>query len=152
MTVTKYDDASWHYGGTYPDDLPDDAAATHIGMFLAWCLFSGFASDDAAQELSGELQELRDRLTTPGKFLIEAMDEKFISADLNEEGNAFTVAYYEGKDNDSRYVGDFLAAFGTSVADIYRVPDTWEVFERLAPMISQRYANWIAAGRPQFIV
>jgi len=37
----KYDDASWHYGGDFPDDLPDEAGATHTGMFLAWALLSG---------------------------------------------------------------------------------------------------------------
>ncbi|RML48695.1 DUF7832 domain-containing protein [Pseudomonas avellanae] len=31
----KYDDASWHYNGNFPSDLPDTAGATHIGMFLA---------------------------------------------------------------------------------------------------------------------
>lgn len=25
----KYDDASWHYGGEFPDDLPPTAGATH---------------------------------------------------------------------------------------------------------------------------
>ena len=31
----KYDDASWHYGGDFPKDLPIEAGATHTGMFLA---------------------------------------------------------------------------------------------------------------------
>ncbi|WP_265102660.1 hypothetical protein [Acinetobacter sp. 'aerobic (ED)'] len=34
----KYDDASWHYGGDFPADLPQEAGATHIGMFLTWML------------------------------------------------------------------------------------------------------------------
>ena len=49
----KYDEASWHYGGDFPADLPASAGATHIGLFLAWMLIKGFASeelaDDAAQ-------------------------------------------------------------------------------------------------------
>jgi hypothetical protein len=32
----KYDDASWHYGGDFPADLPREAGSTHIAMFLAW--------------------------------------------------------------------------------------------------------------------
>ncbi|MGN6118448.1 MAG: DUF7832 domain-containing protein, partial [Rhodanobacter sp.] len=39
----KYDDASWHYGGDFPKDLPDEAGATHTGMFVAWALLSGLA-------------------------------------------------------------------------------------------------------------
>ena len=36
--MAKYDDASWHYEGDYPEDLPTANAATHIGMFLAGVL------------------------------------------------------------------------------------------------------------------
>ncbi|WP_262497415.1 DUF7832 domain-containing protein [Pedobacter caeni] len=30
--MAKYDDASWHYGGDFPKDLPQINGATHIGM------------------------------------------------------------------------------------------------------------------------
>ena len=36
----KYDDAGWHVGGDFPDDLPPEAGATHIGMFAAWCMLT----------------------------------------------------------------------------------------------------------------
>jgi len=39
----KYDDASWHYDGEFPADLPPEAGATHIGMYLAWCLLNELA-------------------------------------------------------------------------------------------------------------
>jgi hypothetical protein len=29
----KYDDASWHAGEDFPKDVPEDAGATHTGMF-----------------------------------------------------------------------------------------------------------------------
>jgi len=149
--MVKYDDASWHYGGTYPADLSDEAAATHIGMFVAWCVLNGYVDDEVAEDLAGELDGLTARTTTPGEFLIESMDEKFVSDDLTGEGDAFTNAYYQGKDNDSRYVDDYLAVFDTTVADIYRVPDTWETFDRIAPRITERYGDWVAAERPEFI-
>ncbi|WP_441328174.1 DUF7832 domain-containing protein [Mesorhizobium album] len=34
----KYDDASWHSGGNFPRELPPEAGATHIAMFVAWPL------------------------------------------------------------------------------------------------------------------
>lgn len=148
----KYDDASWHYGGDFPAGLPPAAGATHIGMFLAWCLLNGYVSDETADEWGDELQDLRERRVTPGSFLIGAMDEKFISDDLNDEGNAFAVAYYEGKDNDSKYVDDYVATFDTSAAEIYGVTDTWEAFDKIAERISARHTAWIEAGRPQFII
>ena len=33
-----YDKAKYHYGGNYPDDLPDEQAFVHTGMFLGWIL------------------------------------------------------------------------------------------------------------------
>ena len=54
----KYDDASWHYGGDFPADLPQAAGATHIGMFLAWLIRNDYAS----QEL---IEEAEDRLGVP---------------------------------------------------------------------------------------
>ena len=41
----KYDDASWHYGGDFPKDLPIEAGGTHIGMFFAWAVSSGLGGD-----------------------------------------------------------------------------------------------------------
>lgn len=149
--MTKYDDASWHSEGTYPADLPADAAATHIGMFVAWCLLHGYAGEDLVEDASEQLQALEDRSITPGRFIIGAMDATFTSDDLNDEGNAFTVAYYAGEDDDSRYVDDYVALFDSDTAEIYRVPDTWDTFDRLAPRIQERHSAWMAAGRPRFI-
>jgi hypothetical protein len=37
----KYDDASWHYGGDFPTDLPRKAGSTHIALFLACAVLNG---------------------------------------------------------------------------------------------------------------
>ena len=66
MKIVKYDDASWHYGGTYSSDLPPEAAATHIGMFLAWCLLQGMGSDELRDDYGPELKKLATRKLTPG--------------------------------------------------------------------------------------
>ncbi|MBX3209681.1 MAG: hypothetical protein KF764_31900 [Labilithrix sp.] len=146
----KYDDASWHYGGTYPDDLPPEAAATHIGMFVAWCLAKGMGSDEHVEDLGALLKKLVKRSVTPGDFLMKS-GEKFCSDDLNDEGNAFTLAYYQGKNHDSRYVDDFLAAFKVDEKTIYGVPDSWKNFDVLCPKMDRRYAAWVKAGRPKYL-
>jgi len=50
----KYDDASWHYDGDYPEDLPIENTSTHIGMFLKWCIcknfYSEFLMEDSEEE------------------------------------------------------------------------------------------------------
>ncbi|MDP3798207.1 MAG: hypothetical protein Q8R06_13840 [Polaromonas sp.] len=43
----KYDDASWYFDGKgFPKDLPQKAAATHIGMFVAWMALDQSTSSD----------------------------------------------------------------------------------------------------------
>lgn len=146
-SMTKYDDADWHYGGTFPEDLPNAAGGTHIGMFVAWCLLSGFAGEDVADEL----EPLESQETTPGAFLMEVLDEKFVSDDLTADGNAFAVAYYAGENDDSRYIDDYLDAFDTTAAEIYRVEDSWETYDVIAERIDARFRAWVDAGRPRFL-
>ncbi len=41
--LSKFDDASWHSGGDdFPEDLPEDNGATHIGFILTWLFEKGF--------------------------------------------------------------------------------------------------------------
>ena len=53
----KYDDASWHFGGDYPEDLPDENGATHIGMFLAWCIAHNFFSEELEEDFEEEEED-----------------------------------------------------------------------------------------------
>lgn len=145
--MTQYDDADWHYGGDFPDDLPHSAGGTHIGMFVTWCLLTGFAAD----RIEDELEPLEARETTPGAFLMEVLDERFVSDDLTADGNAFAVAYYAGRNDDSRYFDDYCDEFDTTAEDIYRVEDTWETYDRIADRIGDRFHAWMDSGRPQFV-
>ncbi|HEX7431167.1 MAG TPA: hypothetical protein VF293_03145, partial [Candidatus Limnocylindrales bacterium] len=36
-------------------------------------------------------------------------------------------------------------------ADRYDVPDEWETYDRIAPLIDRRYTAWVAAGRPELM-
>ena len=137
----KYDDASWHYGGDFPNDLPDEAGATHTGMFLVWCLLNGFAGEDLSEEPE-ELEHLRDRKVTPGRFFLESCDGKFVDEDLNEEGQAFTEAYFDFESGD--YIPDYEGLLAKGLPSTYRVQDTWANYDLLAPLIEDRLKNWRA--------
>ena len=141
----KYDDASWHYGGNFPKDLPDEAGATHIGMFLAWALLSGLAGEAHTRDAPDDIARLRSRTVTPGVFLLDSSDEKLVDASLNDEGNAFAQAYY-GPD-EGQYFEDYAATLGDDVPDIYHVTDTWEKFDRLKPVLDRRFMEWKATQR-----
>lgn len=142
----KYDDASWHYGGTFPDDLPSEAGATHIGFFVAWCLLSGRAGDIHINDFPEGLAALRNREITPGAFVIQHCDEKFTDDDLDPTGNAFAVAYYERETGG--YLADYEAIFmGRRLfrrghSSLYHVSDTWKNFDRLKAVLDSRFSAW----------
>jgi hypothetical protein len=151
--MAKYDDASWHYGGEYPQDLPDENASTHIGMFLAWCINNDLISEELKEDSEELVNDVKSRKVTGGEFLREACDEKFTDYDLNEIGNEFASDYYEDDTNFSKncknYFGDYAEIFNIKVVDdsldqdsLYRVEDTWANYDLIVPRINQRFLEW----------
>lgn len=138
----KYDDASWHSGGKFPEDLPPEAGATHTGMFVAWALLSGLAGDIHIEDFPESIQMLRDRTVTPGAFFLSSCDGKFTDEDLNDEGNAFTASYFDFETG--KYLTDYGDKLGRDLPELYYVADTWDNFDLLKPIIDQRYADWKA--------
>jgi hypothetical protein len=140
----KYDDASWHSGGNFPKDLPPEAGATHTGMFLAWSLLSGLAGSIHLEDCPESIPMLEERSLTPGAFFLKFFDGKFTDEDLNEEGNSFALHYFDLETG--QYVHDYGKTLGFSPDDLYYVPDTWESFDRLKPVLDRRYAEWKNTG------
>jgi hypothetical protein len=143
-----YDRADWHYGGNYPADLPPENGGTHIGMFLAWAILNGLESQMHREDSSEALGAVRARRMTGREFLVGQCDEKFTTNDLNEEGNAFAGWYYGSGEAAGAFLGDYEAAVGGSLPTLYHVADTWENYDRLAPVISRRFAEWKRRPEP----
>ena len=139
----KYDDWSWHSGGNFPDDLPPEAGATHIGMFVAWALLHGLAGDIHVREFPEPFARLREHAITPGQFFLEACDGKFTDEDLSELGNRFAEHYYEGGDAPDHYFADYAATVGAEPPSIYHVSDTWETYEQITLVIQKRFEEWL---------
>jgi hypothetical protein len=138
----KYDDASWHYGGKFPADLPEEAGGTHIGMFVAWAVLAGLGGEDLCGEDADGAEfvaQLKERSITPGAFIF-LLDGKFTDEELNAEGNAFAGVYYAG----DQYLDDYGATVGGDVSGLYHVEDSWKTFDRLKPVLDRRFAAWRA--------
>ena len=133
----KYDDASWHYDSDFPTDLPAEAGATHIGMFLAWCIVNSLGGTFFEEEIPNAIAELRERRITPGKYLIEYCDEKFTDEMLNDEGNAFAEAYFQ-----DRYIFDYADLLAGAVPSCYHVADTWATFDIVSRLLAKRFDEW----------
>ena len=73
-------------------------------------------------------------------------DGKFLDEDLNEEGNFFAKSYYdasEAEESASPYLRDYEQTL-PNTASLYEVPDNWETFDKLTPIIDQRFVQWRA--------
>jgi hypothetical protein len=145
----KYDDASWHSESDFPPDLRDEVGGTHIAMFLTWAALSGRAGDLHIRDGADLLAKLQTREISPRAWFFRACDGQFCNEDLNDEGNAFALGYYLEGDglrvSPGGYLADYSDAFPDS-SDLYLVPDNWETFDRLKPMIDRRFAEWRSAS------
>ena len=137
----KYDDAEYCFLNFETDRLPNEAGGTHMGMYLAWAASKGLLDWDFNEEV---LAPLRARTITGSQLFFDRCDGKLTDDDLNDVGNAFTASYYE-----AHFVADYQRVFadqipngGETTDDFCSVPDTWENYDRLAPVLDQRFAQW----------
>lgn len=135
----KYDDASWHFGGNYPCDLPEKNAYTHIGMFLAWALLNNLGGKLHTQENPGDIERLQKHEITGADFLLKNCDGKFTDEDLNELGNKFAEWFYENE-----YFGLYVdsADPGDQFETVYHIPDSWETYVKVASMLTEQFNIW----------
>ncbi|MFC8921102.1 hypothetical protein [Cellulosimicrobium sp. NPDC057127] len=154
--TTTFDDATWHSSEDgYPTDLGPEAAATHVGVFLAWAVLSGHASASLERDAADGVAALRERATTGGRFVLDACDGRLDADALDDDAAAFAAAYYTGGDDEDEEAGLYLEDYVDAVSpgegdptDVYRVPDTWDTYELVGPLVDSRFAQWQDEGRP----
>lgn len=134
-----YDKADWHYGGDFPEGVPDENGGTHIGMFLAWAIMNGLEGELHREESPEALFAVRARQMTGREFLFQECDEKFWDIDLNGEANEFAQYYYDGQ---SQYFEDYETTLAEGLPTMYHVENTWENYDRIATVIDRRFADW----------
>jgi hypothetical protein len=149
----SYDKADWHYGGSYPKDLPPENGGTHIGIFLAWAILHYLEGEELREDevTARALDAVRNRTITGRDFLFEQCDEKFTDADLNEEGNRFAGWYYEtNKEGRPSYLVDYPLVFlDAPNGDIYYLENSWANYDRMALIIDRRFDEWKRGVTPQ---
>ncbi len=151
--MSKYDDASWHYGGDFPKGLPDKNGATHTGMFLNWCIEKGLVSGELKEDAEEEIESLKRREITGAEFVMEVMDGKFSEYDLNHLGNSFAKDYYKD-DTDfgnrfSSFADDYVNLFDAQAEEkdyeyetFYHIEDTYENYDLMKQIINHRFEEW----------
>ena len=91
--MAKLDDASWHYGGDeFPEGLPEDNGATHIGMFTAWAIANGMWGNFLGAEAASALEDVRQHRMSGRTLILQFCDGKLLSEMLTAEEAAFASA------------------------------------------------------------
>lgn len=111
-------------------------------MFVAWCQLNGLGGELHTQDFPEMLDKLKNRKITPAQWFIVACDEKFTAEDLSEQGNEFTLWYYES--DPPLYIEDYHSNCSSNLESLYHVPDTWDTYDKLAPAIRQQFNAWKA--------
>ncbi|ENU58614.1 hypothetical protein L291_4062 [Acinetobacter guillouiae MSP4-18] len=107
---------------------------------MAWIINNQLEGEFHQEESADELEQVRTRQMTGRQFLINMCDEKFWEEDLNEQGFEFTQAYYESNQYFKDY--DEILVDARGLTDTYAVDDTWDNYDLMAVVISQKYAQW----------
>lgn len=136
-TNIKYDDASWHYGGEFPEASPIEYGGTHIALFLKWAFQKGWAgqfhldhsADAVNRVISGELSAT--------DFLFTYCDGRLTTEDLNSAGNEIAAKYYGDQ---GLYLLDYYQHFGSLM---YVAPESEHDFERFSSLMDQRVRSGV---------
>lgn len=137
-----YDRADFDYS-TDQAPLPKGHAATHIGIFLAWAALHGLINELHEKRFPALLERLRAREITGREFFEAACDGRFAEKDLNVEGNAFAEFYYRNLAGEKGpYFSDYRKTLGQGLPSFWHVPDTWESYDQIAPVIDRQFDRW----------
>jgi len=142
-STANIDRADWHYGGNYPAGLPPENGGTHIGIYLAWMIHRDLGSPTLKEYSGAMYQRVLDRQATGRDLLMSELDEKFFPDLLSKEGLAFTRDYYESNE----YMNDYDRVLGSDLETLYHVEDSWENYDKIAPVLDERLQAWRQARR-----
>ena len=129
--MTKLDDASWHHSGDdFPEELPEECGATHIGFFIRWAIDRGFVSAFLGEGVGAPLDAVRSGVLSARTFVLEQCDGKLLSEMLKPEIANFSESYYPKK-----YLSDYHALLGARLESDYLVEESPENYSKVTSML-----------------
>ena len=145
---SKFDDASWHYGNDFPEDLAQENASTHIGMYMKWCINNDLISSELKEDSQVGIDSVKNNIITGAEFINSYSDGKFLSTDLSDIGRKFTNDYYEDNSdfskNNGSYLDDYTKIFEKIIdkKSVYNVEDSEQNYLLIKAKIDSRFKEW----------
>ena len=141
-----YDNIRFHLDEEYPEGLPSENAATHIGMYWIWAAQAGLANPvwQTAPESAEDFANMLKGRTSGRRFLLKHMDGALTPDDFTEQGQKFTSYYYDNEeDGYGAFFEDYVRTLDTpSLGGFYHVPNTPEIYKRLKPVFQAAFEQW----------
>jgi|GEM_PF-153471 len=139
--TAKLDSAYWHYeADNFPKCLKMRSAATHIGMFVKWCVLNNYFKAEKS-----ETEKILAGMITGAQFLLSYFDGKFHVDDLIDECADFARNYYDESKFTKKfnsYLKDYDSLFSDQYETIYHIEDSNKNYEMVKAMIDARFEEW----------
>lgn len=141
-----YDNIRFHLDEEYPEGLPSENAATHIGMYWIWAAQAGLANPvwQTAPESAEDFANMLKGRTSGRRFLLKHMDGALTPDDFNPFGQSFTSYYYDDEEEGyGAFMEDYVRTLDTpSLGGFYYVEDSPETYAKLAPVFQTAFEKW----------
>ena len=133
----KYDDASWHYGGDFPEHAPIENGGIHIALYLKWAFLKGWAGEIHLEEDESEVDKVLSSEMTATEYFFKYCDGKLTDEDFNSDGVAVANRYYG---DDGLYLDDYANSIDD---DLYTISEEQHDFEKLYKIMNSRLESGI---------
>jgi hypothetical protein len=149
-----------HFEAQPSTGAPAHAELLGTGMLVAWAALRGSLAKKHAKAAA----PLVARTITGREFLVKTLKGKLADTDLDKSVANFLYGYTHRlflddserdrkatrkllglhRDDEIAFSDDYLATFKKVVKNPYLVPDAWAAYDRLAPILDARYADYQA--------
>jgi hypothetical protein len=149
-----------HFEAQPSTGAPAHAELLGTGLLVAWAAQRGALAKKHAKAAA----PLVKREITGREFLVKTLKGKLTDADVEKKVGDFLYGYthrlfleeterdYKAikktlglkRDDEMAFSDDYLATFAKVVKNPYLVPDSWAAYDRFAPILDARYADFLA--------
>ena len=129
----------------YNGEILFDGRYTCHGIFLTWIINNNLHGEIHRNEISNEaISKILSRQITGGEFFSDNCHGVIIKEDFNKEGYDFACDYLDltGPDQVYLYLYDYNDVFSPDPGLCYEIEDTWENYDKIKPILDQRYSDW----------
>lgn len=129
-----------YFDSNFPEEIPLDQAYLHMGVFMGWVIKNDFYSDDYEDEYGAQIIHFVNSEISP--IILAASLDGIIDYSLFRETlKPFVRSYYGG----GQYIEDYKKTLLGELDTMFHVKDSWENFEIMKSVISDRYKKWLTS-------